>query len=64
MSSAMGWPRYDPSLGFWLCEHCWNRGPQGLKHPYWEGLCQSPRTDMKRPKKVKFTGERQITFLE
>jgi hypothetical protein len=54
------WPRYDPSLGFCLCEHCWNRGPMGMKHNCLRGSCECPCAHMKPRKKEKFTGEGQM----
>ena len=39
---------------------CWNRGPQGLGHRCLRGLCECPCTNLRPPKKQKFTGEGQM----
>lgn len=55
-----GWPKYDPHRGFWLCESCWNRGPQGLEHHCEYGMCDCPCTNMQPPPRVKFSREGQL----
>lgn len=31
------WPRYDPRVGLWLCEGCWNKGSWSHHCP--QGAC-------------------------
>ena len=58
----MGWPRYDPRTGFWLCEGCWNK--QNWTHHCAQGLCECPKHPcagyQKPAVRVKFSRESLI----
>lgn len=61
----MGWPRYDPRTGFWLCENCWNRTTWA--HHCHKGLCECPKRGCPghvSPPKIAFTGEGQTKLTD
>jgi hypothetical protein len=67
------WPKYDPSRGYWLCEPCWNyRHVSISRDPILNRLhsrslcvtsiCQCPCTGRYDGKRLKFTGEGELSF--
>ncbi len=55
------WPRFDPRLGMYLCEGCWNNGSRN--HYCALGFCDCPKCRGTKPaKKVKYepNGEQQL----